>query len=179
MIVGKEKLRQITEPVSTDVFEFVDGGDNFILAQVLGQFPQDFGVLFIHFPSGDWAGHEYGWLSDEQLDAFRQADADLAQLLAALEKSGLRSETLIIITADHGGHKTNHGSRRAEDMTIPWIIAGPGVIPMQLTIPVHTTDTAATAAWALGLPIPPEWAGRPVTEAFGLPSLPRPQVVCP
>jgi hypothetical protein len=31
-------------------------------------------------------------------------------------------------------------------------------------------DTAATAAYALGLPIPPEWDGVPVYEAFGLPA---------
>jgi hypothetical protein len=30
-------------------------------------------------------------------------------------------------------------------------------------------DTAATAAFALGLPIPADWDGVPVYEAFGLP----------
>jgi hypothetical protein len=36
-------------------------------------------------------------------------------------------------------------------------------------MPVNVMDTAATAAFALGLPIPPEWDGVPVYEAFGLP----------
>ena len=179
MFVGKEKLRQITEPTSSDVFEYVDGGDSLILAQALGQIREDFGVLFVHFPSGDWAGHEYGWLSDEQLETFHQADDALHQLLTALEESGVRSETLVIVTADHGGHRKRHSTRRAEDMTIPWIITGPGVLPMQLKTAVHTTDTAATAAWALGLRLPAEWTGRPVTEAFGLPVRERPEVVCP
>ena len=40
-------------------------------------------------------------------------------------------------------------------------------------------DTAATAAYALGLPIPAEWDGVPVLEAFGLPAAVRPQTVCP
>jgi len=30
-------------------------------------------------------------------------------------------------------------------------------------------DTAATTAFVLGLPLPPEWDGVPVFEAFGLP----------
>jgi len=55
------------------------------------------------------------------------------------------------------------------DMTIPWITSGPGIIPGALTSTVHTYDTAATAAFILGLPIPPEWDGVPVYEAFGLP----------
>ena len=33
-------------------------------------------------------------------------------------------------------------------------------------------DTAATAAFALGLPVPPEWDGVPVYEAFGLSVIP-------
>jgi len=55
------------------------------------------------------------------------------------------------------------------DMTIPWIASGPGIVPDVLTTTVHTYDTAATVAFVLGLPIPPEWDGVLVYEAFGLP----------
>jgi hypothetical protein len=55
-------------------------------------------------------------------------------------------------------------------MTIPWIAVGPGIQPKALTSFIQTTDTAATAAFALGLPLPAEWDGAPVYEAFGLPS---------
>jgi arylsulfatase A-like enzyme len=108
-----------------------------------------------------------------------RADQALNNLLMALDSYGLREETLLIITADHGGHDTTHGTRRPEDMTIPWIISGPGIQPMQLTSPVQTMDTAATAAYALGLTIPEEWDGVPVTEAFGLPVEASDSVVCP
>jgi hypothetical protein len=65
-----------------------------------------------------------------------------------------------------------------EDMTIPWIIAGPGIQPMQLTTDVQIMDTAATAAYALHLQIPVDWQGVPVTEAFGLPVSGGDAVVC-
>jgi arylsulfatase A-like enzyme len=55
-------------------------------------------------------------------------------------------------------------------MTIPWIAVGPGIQPKPLTTLIHTMDTAATAAFALGLSIPAEWDGVPVYEAFGLPA---------
>jgi arylsulfatase A-like enzyme len=113
------------------------------------------------------------------LAALEQTDRALGILLQALDASGLRSETLILVTADHGGHGGAHGSASPEDMTIPWLISGAGVHPMGLTEPVSITDTAATAAWALGLPLPPEWDGIPVYEAFGLPYLTRPAPRCP
>ncbi|MFH2104173.1 MAG: alkaline phosphatase family protein [Chloroflexota bacterium] len=179
MFVGKEKLGQLTEPESLDVFRFINDRDSVIIDQLIEQLPADFGLLFVHFPTADWMGHVYGWLAGEQLSVLYRGDQAFGRLLAALDEAGLLAGTLIIVTADHGGHGTTHGSTLAEDMTIPWIIAGPGVVPGQLTAPVHITDTAATAAWALGLSIPPEWDGVPVTEAFGLAPLPRVEVVCP
>jgi hypothetical protein len=31
---------------------------------------------------------------------------------------------------------------------------------------VRTTDTAATALWLLGVTVPGDWSGHPVTQAF-------------
>lgn len=169
MVVGKEKLRQITEPASLHIFEYINDRDLVITEKLIANFPADFGLMFIHFPTADWMGHVYGWLSGEQLSVLYRADQALGNLLAELEARGLRDETLIIVTADHGGHGTIHGSSLPEDMTIPWIASVPGIQPTQLTTPVHIMDTAATAAYALGLSIPTEWDGVPVYEAFGLP----------
>lgn len=169
MYVGKEKLRQITEPSSTDVFVYVNDRDLVLTDRLIADFPQEFGVLFVHFPLVDGMGHEYGWMSPEQLSVAYRADEALGNLLAELDARGLRDDTLIIVTADHGGHDTTHGSSLHEDMTIPWIVSGPGVQPKVLTTQVNTMDTAATAAFMLGLPIPSEWDGVPVYEAFGLP----------
>ena len=169
MYVGKEKLRQLTEPESTDQFVYINDRDSVIIDQLIADFPQNFGVLFIHFPLVDGMGHVYGWLSPEQLSVAFRADEAIGRLLAELDARNLRGETLIIITADHGGHGASHGSSMPEDMTIPWIASGPGIQPKQLVTTVHTMDTAATAAFALGLDYPEDWDGVPIYEAFGLP----------
>jgi hypothetical protein len=169
MHVGKEKLRQLTEPSSLDIFTYVNDRDLVVTQRLLDDFPQDFGVLFVHFPLVDGMGHVHGWMSWQQLSVAFRADEALGLILAELDARGLRDETLVIVTSDHGGHDTTHGYSLASDMTIPWVASGPGVQPKVLTTQVHTMDTAATAAFALNLPIPPEWDGVPVYEAFSLP----------
>lgn len=58
---------------------------------------------------------------------------------------------------------------RAEDLTIPWIISGPGIRRShQITSAVNIIDTAPTVAHLLGLPTPAEWSGRVVTEVLAL-----------
>ena len=167
MFVGKEKLQQISEPANVDIFRYINDRDVVIAQRLTEEFPVDFGLMFVHFATPDAMGHVYGWLSPEYFSVVRRADEALGTILKDLDDHGLRQETLIIITADHGGHDQTHGLRLPEDMTIPWVISGPGIRPGQLSTPVQTTDTAATAAWALNLPRPAEWDGWPVFEAFG------------
>ncbi|HUG33725.1 MAG TPA: alkaline phosphatase family protein [Anaerolineales bacterium] len=178
MHVGKEKLQQVTEPSSLDIFTYVNDRDTVVADRLIAEFPGNFGLLFVHFPLVDGMGHVFGWMSSQQLSVAFRADEALGMILAELDARGLRDETLIIITADHGGHDTTHGSSLPVDMTIPWIVSGPGVQPKVLSTQVHTFDTAATAAFMLGLPIPPEWDGVPVYEAFGLP-IEEQSALCP
>jgi predicted AlkP superfamily pyrophosphatase or phosphodiesterase len=178
MYVGKEKLRQITEPSSLDKFIYINDSDSVLLGSLVANFPEDFGVLFIHLLATDLAGHDAGWMSPYQISIIRQADAALGMLFSELDARNLRGETLIIVTSDHGGLGSGHGTNAREDMTIPWVAAGPGIQAKTLTTLVHTMDTAATAAFALRLPIPAEWDGAPVYEAFGLP-VERQSADCP
>ncbi len=175
---GKEKLQQVTEPTSLDQFVWINDRDKVVMQTLLDNFPQDFGVLFIHFATTDDMGDVYGWLSPEQLSVIYRADEALGALLAKLDSANLRAETLLIVTADHGGHDHAHGSSRPEDMTIPWVASGPGIEPKRLTSKIVTMDTAATAAYYLGLKIPEEWDGVPVYEAFGLSAPIRPEKIC-
>ncbi len=170
MIVGKDKLRQLAEPETTDVFE-VRYDEASIGEAAVDQISQDFGLMFIHFPSPDKIGHKYGWMGYAYLQMLRNGDDELGEILAALDASGMRDSTLIIVTADHGGHDKNHIGTLIEDFRVPWIATGPGISPGEITASLQTMDTAATVAYALGLPQQPDWAGIPVYEAFGEPRL--------
>jgi hypothetical protein len=171
MIVNKEKMRQLAEPETTDVFEVVYGVETTIMNAAIEQIPLGFDLMFIHFGSPDNRGHRYGWMSDSYLKALRQGDNALGLLLAALDQYNIRDSTLIIVTADHGGHGDNHLGTTIEDLQIPWVAYGPGVQVGPLTGPISIMDTAPTVAYALELPTEPEWDGFPVYQAFGLPIL--------
>ncbi|GAB4543094.1 MAG: alkaline phosphatase [Anaerolineales bacterium] len=174
MIVGKQKLTQITEPTSLDFSAWIDETDKIadigsIESVSIQQANRGFNLMLVHFPDGDFAGHEYGWMSGMQLRAYRNNDKTFGKILETLKQNGLYDSTIIIVTSDHGGHDTTHGYDVPEDMTIPWVISGPRVKPGALATQINTMDTAATAAFVLGLPLPAEWDGVPVYEAFGLP----------
>lgn len=167
MIVGKDKLRQLAEPETTDVFE-IHPHDQDIFEAAIQQLSTGFNLMLIHIPSADDRGHNYGWMSNAQLKALRDSDVFFGQLVTAVDQLGLTDSTLMIVNADHGGHGKNHEGNELVDQLIPWIMVGPGVEAERLTNIVSITDTAATAAYALDLPLQPEWAGIPVYEGFGL-----------
>ncbi|MCB0101881.1 MAG: alkaline phosphatase family protein [Anaerolineales bacterium] len=177
IVTGKLKLRQLTEPTSTDFFGFVDNTDEdkdriTLENLAVDELKKGFGLALIHFPDGDVVGHKYGWLSKQQLAAYKKNDNDLGLLIKALKNSGYYDGTLFIITSDHGGRNEDpkHGENTPEIMTIPWIISGPQVAPGEIQSPVYIIDTAPTVAFALGLPFQADWDGAPVYEAFGLPA---------
>lgn len=124
-------------------------------------------LCFIHFTDSDSTGHMFGWGSDQQKEAFETEDKALDTILKAIENAGIQDSSVVILSADHGGHEKTHGSNSPEDMTIPWIVWGCGVKPgSQIEGDVTTYDTAATALWLLDVPIPAELDGKPVTQAF-------------
>jgi len=168
MIVSKDKLRQMAEPETTDVFE-IRYGEPAVAEEAVNQINQDFGLMFVHFAGPDLRGHKYGWMSGEYFKVMRQGDEALGQILDALRQNNIMDSTLIIVTADHGGHDKAHIGTIIEDFRIPWLAYGQGVVPGQLDFMISTTDTAATAAYALKLPLQPDWDGIPVYAAFGQP----------
>jgi predicted AlkP superfamily pyrophosphatase or phosphodiesterase len=169
MVVGKDKLKTISRPGTVDQYEYVAASDEEIAGQAVRAMTPGFGILFVHLPEVDGMGHDRGWNSPDYYSVIHRADTAVGILIDGLHSNGLTEGTLIIVTADHGGHGTTHGTLLPEDMTIPWIIYGPGVKPSRLgKIKISTTDTAATTLWALGLSIPSGWDGRPVVEAFDL-----------
>lgn len=168
MVFGKQKLNYLVLPNSVDKIYGADVHDleikDWALEVIQAGLPN---VLFIHFPDTDRVGHAYGWLSANQLLAVTFADSMIGEIVAALEQRGYLNNTLLIVTADHGGHGFRHGDDSPEDRTIPWLAVGPGVPAGKiLTSHINAYDTAATALYALKLPIPERWDGQPIVEIF-------------
>ncbi|MGB7537203.1 MAG: alkaline phosphatase family protein [Anaerolineales bacterium] len=169
MVVGKEKLVTLARPGTVDTFRYVNGSDEQIVQAALNEAAGGFGVLFVHLILPDYFGHLNGWMTPPYLQGIGRDDAAVGTLVDGLRTRGLLDNAFIILTADHGGHDQTHGTPQKEDMTIPWIIYGSGVLAgVPIDVPVSIMDTAATAVWGLGLAVPADWDGRPVVEAFGL-----------
>lgn len=168
VVLGKEKLNYLVLPNSVDQVFSGDTHDpqirDWALEIIRAGLPH---VLFIHFPDTDRVGHDYGWMSENQLFAITYVDGLVGEIVAELEHTGYINRTLLIVTADHGGNGFGHGDDSPLDRTIPWLAVGPriksGII---LTSTVYTYDTAATVLYALDLPIPEHWEGKPVLEIF-------------
>jgi predicted AlkP superfamily pyrophosphatase or phosphodiesterase len=175
MVAGKFKFDTLNKP-GTVAFARILGGDKGTDANVaaeavkiIEQHQPD--LLFIHFPDVDTVGHAKGWGSPEQLAAIAAVDGHVGAVLAALERAGLRENTAVIISADHGGAGLTHGPDDARSRHVPWIVTGPGVRRgFDLTriekLQVDTEDTCATACWLLGLERPEYFDGKALMEAF-------------
>lgn len=101
----------------------------------------------------------------------RQLDASVGRIVAALERTGLRDDTILILSTDHGGrdwgyeaisgHKVN-GSLRGEKAMlyegghrVPFIISWPGKVDIGVSDHlVVQTDLFATLADIIGSPLP-------------------------
>lgn len=165
---GKTKLRHIVPPGSVDIYERPGYYCKKVAEEAASYLTAEKPALaFVHFADPDELGHAKGWMSPAQKHAISNSDRCLGILYEALERSGLIDDTLIIVSADHGGHNRVHSGAKKIDREIPWIACGPGVREdYVLTEPLSTMDTAATALYALGLPIPPELEGKPRTDIF-------------
>lgn len=171
-----EELRDLWRPGSLVYSSYVNiyGPDgeksDRLIAELAAEYitrePPDF--TFLYLGQVDETGHRFGWHSPEYIAAVEGADAALAHVLERLEGARLLEHTACLLTADHGGHDHGHGSADPADITVPWVLAGPGVRQGHvLTSPVRIYDTAPTIAHLLDLPLPQSWQGRPIIEAIG------------
>ena len=162
LVAGKEKFNTLRDTREMDVFVGGTRADADVAEQAVAQLFAGVDLLFVHLPDVDLSGHASSWMSAAYRDNVARADAALGRIMAALPEN-----TTLIVTADHGGHGTGHGTTDPLDMTIPWVIAGPRIRQdYAITAAVSTMDTAATAAFLLGLTLPADVGGKPVLEAF-------------
>ncbi|MCP3916415.1 MAG: sulfatase [bacterium] len=86
-------------------------------------------------------------------------DSELGRLFAALERLGLKEDTLVLVTSDHGeeffehGHKTHRRQLHLESVGVPLIARWPGELPADTVVPgtVGLVDVAPTIAAACGV----------------------------
>lgn len=167
LFAGKEKFKHLNQPGTVDKFWWESTDAPKIGAQAAEYIRQAKpNLIFVHFPDPDAAGHKYGWCSTEQQAALAACDQGIARLIEGIRKAGIASNTVMIVTADHGGHAKTHGSHDPVDMTIPWVAFGTGVKEGQVRDSITTYDTSATALWLLGVRVPYDWDGKPVKSAF-------------
>lgn len=179
MFVAKEKFEHLNLPGSVDKFYWPKADST--CGNIAREFAENVaelkpGLCFIHFGDPDTKGHEFGVDSPEKMQAYADTDAALKVVVDAVDAAGLTESSVFILTADHGGHdfkdskgitRGTHGSSLPEDVTTPWVACGKGVKPgATVTSAVVIYDTAATALWLLGVPVPESFWGRPVTSAF-------------
>ncbi len=179
VIAGKVKFNILDKPgalsfrsiakTDTSTNEDVLAGAQAIIEQHRPQ------LIFIHFPEVDNWGHAKGWGSPEQLAAIERTDHQIGEVLASLERAGMRASTLLIVTSDHGGAGRTHGPDDPRSRFIPWVIAGPHIranfdLTQMADLEIRTEDTAATALYVLGIQIPPYFDGQPVVAAFANPA---------
>lgn len=185
MFVGKVKFRHLWLKDSLDLFDFggpqssepvagapeieKDKKPSQMVAKQAAPWLKEHKprLTFIHLPDVDTAGHKSGWGSPEQKEALKVTDQALWQVWQAIKDAGIADSSVMLITADHGGHDKTHGLDIPDDMIIPWVAWGKGVKKnFSITDKVTTYDTAATALWLLDVPVPAEFDGKPVTSAF-------------
>ncbi|HEY0154438.1 MAG TPA: alkaline phosphatase family protein [Longimicrobium sp.] len=169
---GKAKFRHLLRR-DAPRFRMAPYGNDLWSAPRITQEVQDYlrhrrpNFVFVHLTDPDIAGHSVGWMSAPYRFAVRRADAAVARIAAAANRA-YKGNVVIIVTADHGGHGRDHGTDQDVDVLIPWIAWGRNVRPGEITTPVSTMDSAATALWLLGVPRPADWIGQPVESAFAV-----------
>lgn len=165
-----EPLRNLNSPGSLNfsyfrdnVYTDLDRGDYVIATEAARYIKSDRpDFVFVYFGTVDTVGHIAGWMSADYLQQAERADKALGALLISLPE-----HHTILLHSDHGGHERSHGTDMPEDMTIPWMVAGPGIRSgYEIQGPVSLLDTAPTLAAVLGVTPHRDWEGSCVKELF-------------
>ncbi|MBV7334718.1 alkaline phosphatase family protein [Chloroflexi bacterium TSY] len=168
MIYNWEPLRDVSRPGNLHYSWFVNksyetDGDDEVATEALRCLQNETpDFMFIYQGTVDVWGHNHGWMSDEYIAQIGVVDTFVGRILATLPETAT-----VLIQADHGGHERTHGTDMPEDMTIPWMIAGPEIRQdYEIQHPVSLLDTAPTLARLLSINPDQNWEGRCIDEVF-------------
>lgn len=158
-----EELRDLSRPGSLAESHFINGDKIGYIesakmltaecANYLERAEADF--TFLYYCAPDAAGHNYGWMGDEYVNASEFCLEKVKEVLGTLP-----DDYTVIITSDHGGHDRMHGSDCEEDMTIPILVLGGDGAARELPEGLTIMDIAPTVTSLLGVPADGEWEGK-------------------
>ena len=122
---------------------------------------------FIHIDHVDGAGHKWGYDSERYHGGVEKADMLIKQIINSIKAAGISENTLLIVSADHGGNNKGHGGETLNEIRIPIILCGHGIKrSFEITSHVNIYDIASTAVYALGYEQPQAWIGKPLKTIF-------------
>lgn len=123
-------------------------------------------LVVLYLNDADLAGHAWGWMSP----AYLQAAATIDRALAGLEVFAEDPDTLVILTADHGGGGVlpqDHDHPHPLNDGIPVGMLGGRVMPGLVSgESVRLLDIPPTVLHGFGGTAPAEYQGRVLHEAF-------------
>jgi arylsulfatase len=109
---------------------------------------------------------ETGWrrLVARYLALAALVDRAVGDILAALDESGQRDDTVVVFTSDHGEmagdhHMSQKGVMYEASVRVPLLIRAPGAAPRRVAEPVSQIDLVPTLLDLLGQPVPAELPG--------------------
>ena len=121
----------------------------------------------IVFDEPDHVGHADGHDTPAYYKKLNELDGYIGQIMQAIKEAGIWDETIIIVTADHGGIEKGHGGKTMQEMETAFIIAGKNVKKgYEFSESMMQFDCAATIAYIFGLEQPQVWIGRPMKQVF-------------
>lgn len=136
---------------------------------------RDRSFRFVHLGLADATGHARGWMSRKYLAAVETLDGLVGSLLRTItQHDSLKKETVVVLTADHGGvpGTKDHGDAgKLANYRVPFVIWGAGVdhgdlyemnptyadpgkeqVGFKGTQPIRNGDVANLATSLLGIP---------------------------
>jgi hypothetical protein len=156
----------------------IDGDNTRLVAKLnaeLRRSPREF--TFVHLSLPDRVGHTHEFMGPEYLDAVQYTDRLVGRILNTVAaRPGLRRNTLVILTSDHGGRGAAHnGASRLQNYRIPFMAWGPGVAAgrdLYVLNPDLRSPGASRSSYRGKQPIRNADLANLVTDALDLPPVP-------
>jgi len=124
-------------------------------------------LCVIVFIEPDTVGHKSGWGTKKYYNKLNELDGYISIIRQAVFDAGIYDNSVFVLSSDHGGYFFGHQVNVKKNRKVPFVAYGKGIKKgYNIANPVNITDIAPTMALMLGLEIPQQWTGTPISEIF-------------